>query len=365
MIDNQGMRPTVISDCSWRAAGLQARIRAIVLLALVACSGNRAVAQMSADSWSADTSVTPRTAEQAAHGRAGPDFPPAAYSAIGSTFAATGHFAELGWDEAQIAAYVDGVHAAFQGKPGPFDEKAQQLLSEIGRRTTDPGFVPVSPGQVTRDKAGPHFPPAAYGAIGSYLAATGHFAELGWNDAQISAFLNGMRAAFQGKPFPFDEKALRLLAVIRRQIGDIADRQKLDTPKTPDRAGWLQWFMRRVQTRLGLQQTDSGLAYRVEQGRGGIRPRPGDTIVFTCTATTAEGTKVPQMSGTRIRMKMDGLLPGLMEGLKMMSMDSSAVFVLPPTLSFDQNKWPDGVRSGSPLMFSVTLHEVIAGDAPP
>ena len=48
-------------------------------------------------------------------------------------------------------------------------------------------------------------------------------------------------------------------------------------------------------------------------------------------------------------MKMENLLPGLMEGLQMMTIDASAVFVLPPNLSFGNNPWPDGVQRGAPI----------------
>jgi FKBP-type peptidyl-prolyl cis-trans isomerase len=334
------------------------------VLALVVV--DRAGAQMSADAWSTDATLTPLNPGQTAHAKGGPDFPLPTYSAIGSSLAWTGHFAELGWNEAQVAAFLDGMRATFQGKPFPLDEKARQLLSNLGQETTAPGLVDLNSGLATRVKAGPDFPLASCRAVGSSLAWTGHFAELGWNEAQIAAFLDGMRAVFQGKLFPFDEKAQKLLSDIRRQIGDIEQNRKLAAPKSLDRAGWLEWYMKKVRDRLGLQQSDSGLAYRVESGRGGIRPRPGDTLVFACTATAEDGrTKLPQMSGERVRMKMVKLLPGLMEGLQMMTIDSSAIFALPPSLSFGQNPWPDGVQPGSTIFFTITLHNVIAAKTSP
>jgi len=70
------------------------------------------------------------------------------------------------------------------------------------------------------------------------------------------------------------------------------------------------------------------------------------------------------MSGERIHMKMENLLPGLMEGLQMMTIDASAVFVLPPNLSFGNNPWPDGVQRGAPIIVTVTLYDVVAAGAP-
>ena len=60
----------------------------------------------------------------------------------------------------------------------------------------------LNPGQAFRLGAGEDFPIATYGAIGSSLARSGHLVELGWNGAQASAFLEGMRAAFLGQALP-------------------------------------------------------------------------------------------------------------------------------------------------------------------
>jgi FKBP-type peptidyl-prolyl cis-trans isomerase len=345
-----------------RSAGRGARLGAVAALALAACAASRARAQMSADSWSTDPMVTSQNSWQTARFRSGPNFPLPAYGAIGSSLARTGHFAEIGWNETQVAAFLDGMRAAFQGKPTALDDKAQQLLSAMGRQST--GREPAQPG--AGNAGGSDLPLSSCGAIGSFLAVTGHFAELGWSEPQVGAFLDGMGAALRGKPFALDDQARQLLSDIGRQISDIAEIRKLEAPRSLDPAGKLEWYMRKVRNRLGLQQSESGLAYRVERGRGGVRPRPGDTIVFTCTAIAADGsTRLPQLSGEKVRAKLDGLLPGLMEGLQMMTVDGSAVFVLPPGLSFGENPWPDGVQRGSPIIFTVTLVDVAPREASP
>jgi FKBP-type peptidyl-prolyl cis-trans isomerase len=116
-----------------------------------------------------------------------------------------------------------------------------------------------------------------------------------------------------------------------------------------------------MEKRLGLQTSGSGLRYNVQPGKNGVRPRPGDTIVVTVHATGADGTtKLPQLSAERISVKMDGMMPGLAEGLQMMTVGAEAVFVIPPSLSFGDKTWPEGVERGSPLVYWVTLHDVTA-----
>lgn len=214
--------------------------------------------------------------------------------------------------------------------------------------------------------ATPSFPLSAYSSFGSSLAKSGHFGELGWTDAQIDAFLEGFREAAQGKEVPVDNAARQLAAEMGRRISAIASAAPQPATAAPDRKAQLARYFKDMQKKLGLQISDSGLGYNVQPGRNGIRPRPGDTIVFTCQAAGADGTtKLPQLSSEHVRVRLEGMLPGLMEGLQMMTIESHAVFVLPPSLSFGDGAWPDGVPRGSPLVFWITLHDVNGAVAPP
>jgi len=115
----------------------------------------------------------------------------------------------------------------------------------------------------------------------------------------------------------------------------------------------------------GLQLSASGLAYGVQPGRPGTRPGPRDKVIVTAVAFAADGvTKLPQISFERAQMDLAATLPGFTEALQMMTLDSRGMFVLPPSLSFGEGPWPEGVERGSPLIFQVTLHEVITADAP-
>jgi FKBP-type peptidyl-prolyl cis-trans isomerase len=192
----------------------------------------------------------------------------------------------------------------------------------------------------------------------------------------MSAFLDGFKAAYQGKAYPADDATRQLADEVSRRISEITASPQAPAPAKPqgpapaltaaDRKAQLDRYFRDMTKKLGLQVSESGLGYNVQPGRNGIRPRPGDTIVFTCGATAADGTtKLPQLSSQNIRVKFEGMLPGLMEGLQMMTVESHAVFVLPPSLSFGDGVWPDGVQRGSPLVYYIVLHDVeSAGVAP-
>ena len=207
--------------------------------------------------------------------------------------------------------------------------------------------------------APPAYPPTVYAALGSSFAQGNHLDELGWTDAQVAAFLDGMRAAFQGKALAFDEAARRASGEIAQRVQDLEAHKLQQTAAALAQPGRLAQYMKEMRKRFGLQLSDSGLGYNIQSGGSGVRPRPGETVVISYVAYAADGTtRLPQLSSDHVRVKLAGLLPGFMEGLQMMTVESKAVLVLPPALSFGDNEWPRGVDRGLPLIFYLTLHEV-------
>lgn len=213
-------------------------------------------------------------------------------------------------------------------------------------------------------KAAPAYPLSAFAAMGSSFAEGNHLPELGWNEAQIAAFIDGINAAFHGKSYPFDEVAGKASADMGRRIQEIVSHARGSQPVKSFPTARLEPVMKELRERLGLQKADSGLAYRVETGRGGPRPRLEDTVVFSCVATAVDGeTPIPELSTKQTQQKMLDLLPGFREGLQMMTRESKAVFVLPPNLSFGDGDWPNGLQTGSPLICQITLFKIIPPDA--
>ena len=243
------------------------------------------------------------------------------------------------------------------------------LLSLIGGGAAsgelpEPAPAFAVPAQNPAALHGAAYPLSAFAVVGSALVQSGHLAEFGWSEAQISAFLEGARDAFNGKTQPVDVAAERLHAEIGRQLAEIQAREKRKVAEAFALPGRLEQYMKETRKRYGLQQTDSGLAYSIQGGRPGIRPGPDDTVVISCIATAADGaTRLPQLSSGRVSVKMAGLVPGFVEGLQMMNVDSQAMFVIPPALSFGAGVWPEGVDRGTPLIFFITLHEVISAEA--
>jgi FKBP-type peptidyl-prolyl cis-trans isomerase FkpA/FKBP-type peptidyl-prolyl cis-trans isomerase FklB len=283
--------------------------------------------------------------------RAPSEFPPSAFEAFGSAMGQSGHFGDLGWTDAQFGAFADGMRTAFQGKPVPMDDAAKQLAAETTTRIKD-----IESG--SKGVPGGEFKLSAYEAFGSAMGQSGHFTEIGWSGAQFDSLIEGMRSVFLGKPHVVDDAGRQLAAETGRRITAVVS-GAADAQEEFD-SGKLVAYMQDVGKRLQLQMSSSGLGYTITPGPGAAKPAAGDTVVISCAAFAFDGsTKLPQLSSDRIRSRIPDMLPGFREGILLMSVGSHATFVFPPALSFGRGQWPDGVIHGSPIIFDVTLREII------
>jgi FKBP-type peptidyl-prolyl cis-trans isomerase FkpA len=212
--------------------------------------------------------------------------------------------------------------------------------------------------------AGPprQFPREAYVDIGFLFGDNGKFSKLGWTPEQFEAFIAGLRESYQGKAHVFDASSEALNAEISRRLREVAKEEARafnDFLKDPAR---LETYMKEVCLRMNLERSDSGLAYGVQGLVGSVRPQPEDTVVVTWSARAADmKTELPQLKVVKASFKVAQLLPGLAEGVQMMSAGSAAMLVLPPDLSYGPGEWPPGVERGTPLIYMVKLEQVIPG----
>ena len=201
------------------------------------------------------------------------------------------------------------------------------------------------------------YPDSAYAALGSSFIHDNHLDAVGWTPAQIAAFLSGARSAFDGRPQPFDDTARALSGDLARRLRD------LESPPAPPSAD-LARLVAAARKQFGLQQSPTGLGYRIMNASGNsLRPRSSDTVIVSFTVTAVDGTKYPQLTINTARTRLSDLIPGLVEGIRAMTVDAHAVFLLPPALSFGDRDWPEGVAPGTPLLFFVTLHDVLPASA--
>ncbi|HEY9153681.1 MAG TPA: FKBP-type peptidyl-prolyl cis-trans isomerase, partial [Opitutaceae bacterium] len=204
-------------------------------------------------------------------------------------------------------------------------------------------------------------PLSAFEELGASFALSARLGELDWNDEQFNAFVAGLSNAFHHRHEPFDQDAKDLYLAMAARIQQI-DKEKVEAQFTDPK--FVEAYMRKTRRALSMQETDSGLCYMIQGVGGANRATPNDTVVVTYDVTASDlATSLPKLGAARVRVKVSDLMPGLAEGIQMMTADSKGVFLIPPQLSYGTGKWPEGVAKNEPLIFRVTLHEVDAAGA--
>jgi FKBP-type peptidyl-prolyl cis-trans isomerase len=215
---------------------------------------------------------------------------------------------------------------------------------------------------ITPPPAATDYPLTAYASVGSVFIKNARLAELGWNERQVEAFIEGVRATLQGQPPALDPLAQDLDSEIHQRLQQLVatERQaRRDFFADPAR---LEAYMKGASKNLRMERTDSGLAYvfATISGGNGVRAAPEDSVVLSYQVTAADGqTELPQLNVTKKQFKVAELLPGLAEIVQTMAVGSTVLVILPPNLSYGTGEWPPTADPGVPLLFMVVLHQVI------
>lgn len=192
-----------------------------------------------------------------------------------------------------------------------------------------------------------------YAALGSFMAENNHVPRLGWNESQFAEFLAGFRASYEGRPVPLDTAAQRLQESISQRVQTMLG----SGPANP-----VEEYFKMLREKESVSRAASGLHYRMTEPGFGPTAKRSDMVEISFAARLPGGEAIPALSRTRIRTNVGDLLPGLAEGVQLLSVGGKALFYLPPELAFAEANWPPQLPRHTPLVFFLELHDI--GSAP-
>ncbi len=206
---------------------------------------------------------------------------------------------------------------------------------------------------------------AAYLEFGRVVAKTFLVDQLHLDEAQFEAVLTGLRQVHAGRPpAPLDPDAQRVFETLQQRLAALQHAAAVPPPPPPDDDP-LSRYLASARADLMLQQSSTGLLYRIIRSGAGPRPRPDDIVVLDLLAKAPDGkTDLPQLSRQDSKIAVSALLPGLAEGIQMLALGGSAVLVVPPRLSFANGPWPAGLEPGMPLLFQINLKDILPARQP-
>jgi FKBP-type peptidyl-prolyl cis-trans isomerase len=190
---------------------------------------------------------------------------------------------------------------------------------------------------------------APYAALGSFMAENNRIADLKWSPAQFAAFQEGFRASYEGRGLPLDDAAQKLRDETSARVQAMAQAEQPDPVRD---------YFRLLREKENVQQTPSGLHYRITEPGTGATPAAADTVVISYAARLPDGTAVPALGRTRVKVAVHDLLPGLAEGVQLLRVGGKGLIYVPPALAFREADWPAAIPVGVPLAFFVELHDI-------
>lgn len=190
---------------------------------------------------------------------------------------------------------------------------------------------------------------APYAALGSFMAENNRIADLKWTPEQFAAFQDGFRASYEGRGLPLDEPAAKLRDEISARVAAMLEAERPDPVRD---------YFRFLREKENVKELPSGLHYRLTEEGTGETPKPADTVVISYAAGLPEGKTLPALSGTRVKVAVKDLLPGLGEGVQLLRVGGKALIYVPPALSFRPADWPAQLPRDTPLVFFVELHDI-------
>ena len=107
-----------------------------------------------------------------------------------------------------------------------------------------------------------------------------------------------------------------------------------------------------------VKVTASGLNYVITEVGNGVRPTLTDTVTIDFDLFLGDGTPFTSSGSTGIPLEItvNQLVPGLQEGIQLLSVGGSGVFLIPGPLGFDV--FPSGIEDDDLLIYYVFLRDI-------
>jgi FKBP-type peptidyl-prolyl cis-trans isomerase FkpA len=225
------------------------------------------------------------------------------------------------------------------------------LLAWLVARKPEPREAPLPAAPVTVSAPAPVWDRevAPYAALGSFMAENNRIADLKWSPAQFAAFQEGFRASYEGRGLPLDEAAAKLRDETSARVQAMVQGEQPDPVRD---------YFKFLREKENVQQTPSGLHYRITDEGTGAPPTAADTVVISYAARLPDGKAVPALGRARVKVAVRDLLPGLAEGVQLLKVGGKGLLYLPPSLAFRETDWPRELPRGIPLGFYVELHDI-------
>lgn len=166
--------------------------------------------------------------------------------------------------------------------------------------------------------------------------------------------LQGYKDGLAGKGQLTNDDMQKTLVALDQKIGEQKQQENNAIAAKELKAG--QDFLAKNAKNPDVKTTQTGLQYKIIKQGTGKTPKASDTVVVTYKGQTVEGVVFDERKEPTT-VKIDGLIPGWVEGLQLMKEGAEFELYIPPKLGFGENGGGQ-IPPNATLIFNVKLLEV-------
>ncbi len=175
-------------------------------------------------------------------------------------------------------------------------------------------------------------------------------------DVDVDVLARAMRDVFGGNKLAMTDEELRSVMTayqneLRQKAAAAMRKSAEDNQKEGDA------FLEENKKKDGVVTLPSGLQYKVLKAGTGKTPTETDTVEVNYRGTLINGTEFDSSArlGKPLELKVNGVIPGWQEALKLMPVGSKWQLFIPPQLAYGERGAGRDIGPNSTLIFEVEL----------
>ena len=180
-------------------------------------------------------------------------------------------------------------------------------------------------------------------------------------ELDIDLLVEALRASYAGdETLLTQEEALaEREAFMQRRQQEMEQQRTVEAEQNLEQG---QAFLAQNSENPDIQETASGLQYRVVEEGTGNSPGATDTVTVHYVGTLIDGTEFDssRARGEPATFALNQVIPGWTEGVQLMSEGATYEFFIPSDLAYGEQGRPGPIGPNSTLIFEVELIEIQA-----
>lgn len=173
------------------------------------------------------------------------------------------------------------------------------------------------------------------------------------NDLNYTQIMKGMQDVVNGKEdlMVDEQKAGMLIQSYMMKVEEATAKVKEQEQAE---------FFAKNKNNADVQQTESGLQYKIENPGNDVRPEPTDTVEVNYKGALLDGTVFDSSydRGETVKFPLNAVIKGWTEGLQLMGEGGKATLWIPYELGYGQRQMSPTLPGYSTLVFDVELIKV-------